>query len=98
MSGILYFLVAILVFGLIIFVHEFGHFLAARAAGIRVLNSRWLRPKLVGWRRKETDYSLRLLPLAATASSRGRTNPPATPGRSPTPVWSAFSPSSRARR
>ncbi len=63
---------AILVFGLIIFVHEFGHFLAARAAGIRVLEfAMGFRPKLVGWRRKETDSSLRLLPLGGYCKFEG---------------------------
>ena len=30
-------LVAVLFFGLIIFIHEFGHFMAAKAAGVHVL-------------------------------------------------------------
>ena len=72
MSGILYFLVALLVFGLIIFVHELGHFLAARASGIRVLEfAMGFGPKLIGWRRKETDYSIRLAPLGGYCKFEG---------------------------
>lgn len=55
---------AIFVFGLLIFVHELGHYLAARISGIRVLElAIGFGPKLIGWRKKETDYSLRIFPL-----------------------------------
>jgi len=37
MSTALYIIIAILVFGILIAVHELGHFLAARACGVRVL-------------------------------------------------------------
>ena len=36
MSTVFYVLLAILVLGVCIFVHELGHFLAARACGLRV--------------------------------------------------------------
>lgn len=55
---------SIVVFGLLIFFHELGHFIAARACGIEVLElAIGFGPKIFGWRREETDYSLRLLPL-----------------------------------
>jgi regulator of sigma E protease len=55
---------SIFVFGLLIFFHEVGHFLAARANGIEVLElAIGFGPKLLGWRRNKTDYSLRLFPL-----------------------------------
>ncbi|NLA12153.1 MAG: site-2 protease family protein, partial [Firmicutes bacterium] len=55
---------SIFVFGLLIFFHELGHFLAARACGIAVLElAIGFGPKIFGWRRDNTDYSLRLLPL-----------------------------------
>lgn len=55
---------SILVFGLLIFFHELGHFLAARACGIEVLElAIGFGPKIFGWRRDQTDYSLRLFPL-----------------------------------
>jgi len=55
---------AIFVFGVIIFVHEFGHYLAARRAGIKVLElALGFGPRLLGWSRDGTDYSLRAVPL-----------------------------------
>jgi regulator of sigma E protease len=92
MSGILYFLVALLVFGLIVFVHELGHFLAARATGIRVLEfAMGFGPKLVGWRRKETDYSLRLLPLGGYCKFEGEDESSGDPRAfTNAPVWKRF--------
>ncbi|HOB29401.1 MAG: RIP metalloprotease RseP [Dethiobacteria bacterium] len=55
---------SIFVFGLLIFFHEFGHFLAARANGIQVLElAIGFGPKIFGWKKKGTAYSLRLFPL-----------------------------------
>ncbi len=92
MSGILYLFVALLVFGLIIFVHELGHFLAARATGIRVLEfAMGFGPKLVGWRRKETDYSLRLLPLGGYCKFEGEDESSGDPRAfTNAPVWKRF--------
>lgn len=57
--------VSLLVFGSVVLVHELGHFLAARAAGIRVEEfSVGIGPRLCGRVGKNgTRYSLRLLPL-----------------------------------
>ena len=57
--------VSLLVFGSVVLVHELGHFLAARAAGIRVEEfSVGLGPRLWSFTGKNgTRYSLRLLPL-----------------------------------
>ncbi|HUT56316.1 MAG TPA: site-2 protease family protein, partial [Phycisphaerae bacterium] len=50
--------------GLVVFVHEFGHFLAAKAVGIKVLCfAMGMGPRLVGIRRGGTDYCVNLLPL-----------------------------------
>jgi regulator of sigma E protease len=89
MSGILYLLVALLVFGLIIFVHELGHFLVARATGIRVLEfAMGFGPKIIGWRRKETDYSLRLLPLGGYCKFEGEDESSGDPRAfTNAPVW-----------
>jgi len=55
---------AIFVFGIIIFVHEYGHYLAARRNGIKVLElSLGFGPRLLGWSKDGTDYSLRAIPL-----------------------------------
>ncbi|MGO0122688.1 RIP metalloprotease RseP [Desulfothermobacter acidiphilus] len=57
-------LAVIFVFGLIIFIHEAGHFLAARLVGVGVYEfSMGFGPKLGGFKRRETEYNLRLVPL-----------------------------------
>lgn len=54
----------IFVFGLMVLIHEMGHFLMAKRAGIKVLEFAFgIGPKLFGIQRKETLYSLRLFPL-----------------------------------
>ena len=66
MSTVLYILIALLLLGILITVHELGHFLAARMTGIAVKEfAIGFGPKLVSWKGKkhETVYSLRLLPL-----------------------------------
>jgi len=58
-------LVAFLVLlGVLITVHELGHFLVAKASGVRVLTfSIGFGPTLVSFRRGETEYRVGLLPL-----------------------------------
>ena len=57
-------LAPVLVFGLVIFVHEFGHFIAAKAMGVYAPRfSIGFGPALWRWRRGETEYVLALLPL-----------------------------------
>ena len=58
------FIAAVFVFGITVFVHELGHFILARLSGIRVLElALGLGPKLVGFRRNEINYSLRIFPV-----------------------------------
>lgn len=58
------FIASVFVFGLLILVHELGHFFVARLAGIRVLElAIGFGPKLAGWSKEGTDYSLRAFPL-----------------------------------
>src|SRR3954466_2018550 len=57
-------LAPLLVFGLVIFVHELGHFLAAKAAGVYAPRfSIGFGPALFRKRRGETEYVLAALPL-----------------------------------
>lgn len=57
-------LAAIVVLGILIFVHELGHFLVAKRSGVGVLKfSLGFGPKLVGVKRGETEYLLSALPL-----------------------------------
>jgi regulator of sigma E protease len=54
----------ILVLAPLVFIHELGHFLAAKAfrVGVSVF-SLGFGPRLAGFRRKETDYRISLIPL-----------------------------------
>ncbi len=57
-------LATIFVFGLLVFVHELGHFLTAKMVRMRVDEfAIGFGPKLVSFRRGETLYSLRIIPL-----------------------------------
>lgn len=54
----------IFVFGLLILFHELGHFITAKLVGMRVDEfAIGFGPKLVSWKRGETLYSLRIIPL-----------------------------------
>jgi len=55
---------AVVMLGVLIFVHELGHFLVAKRSGVGVLKfSLGFGPKLVGVKRGETEYLLSALPL-----------------------------------
>ena len=57
-------LATIFVFGLLVFVHELGHFLTAKATGMRVDEfAIGFGPEIYQVREGETLYSLRLIPL-----------------------------------
>jgi len=67
----------ILILGVIIFIHEFGHFLFAKKAGIYVFEfAIGMGPKIFGWKSKksETEYSIRLIPLGGFCSMAGESN------------------------
>ena len=64
MATILNFLIAVAIFGLFVFVHEWGHYMAARLSGIAVVEfAIGMGPVLFSWRRGDTIYSFRLLPF-----------------------------------
>ncbi len=59
-----YLLAAIPVFGVLVIVHEFGHFITAKWSGIRVDEfAIGFPPRLFGFKRGETLYSINVLPL-----------------------------------
>ena len=69
---ILTILVTILVLGVLIFVHELGHFAAAKSVGIDVPRfSIGLGPKMMGFRRGETEYVLSWIPLGGYVKMAG---------------------------
>lgn len=54
----------ILVLGILVFVHEFGHFIVAKAFKIGVpIFSLGFGPRIAGFRRKETEYRVSAIPL-----------------------------------
>ena len=55
---------AVIIFGVLIIVHETGHFLVAKRSGVRVIRySVGYPPKIFGIRRGETEYAFGALPL-----------------------------------
>ncbi len=59
-------------FALIIFIHEFGHFITAKKCGVQVNEfAIGMGPKLIQFTRGETKYTLRLLPIGGYCSMEG---------------------------
>lgn len=57
-------IIALIVFGLIIFFHELGHFLFAKKNGIAVMEfAVGMGPTLFSFQKKETKYSLKIIPI-----------------------------------
>ena len=73
MSNLFFILLAILIFGVLIAIHEWGHFIAARSCGIKVLEfSVGMGPQL--WHKhdkKGTQISLRAIPIGGFCSFEG---------------------------
>ncbi len=64
----------IFVLGVLIFVHELGHFLAARRIGVRVLTfSLGFGPKILSTRRGDTEYCISAIPLGGYVKMAGET-------------------------
>ena len=69
---LLYVFIAVLMFGILIALHEFGHFVAAKACGVKVNEfAIGMGPLLVHKKGKETDYSLRWLPIGGFCAMEG---------------------------
>ncbi len=59
-------IVAIIMLGLLVTIHELGHFWVARLLKIKAFEvSIFVGPKLIDWRRKDVEYSIRALPFGA---------------------------------
>lgn len=83
-------IVAILVFGLIVLIHEFGHFIVAKKCGIGVLEfSIGMGPRICSFVKGETRYSIKALPFGGSCMMLGEdeneTDPKAFNNK---PVWS----------
>ncbi len=67
--SILYFIIAL---GVLIFIHELGHFIMAKRAGVRVETfSLGFGPRLIGFRKGETLYKISALPLGGYVKLTG---------------------------
>src|SRR5258708_38513838 len=61
-----------LVLGVLVFVHEFGHYAVAKLCGVRVeVFSLGFGKRLLGFKRGDTDYRLSLLPLGGYVKMAG---------------------------
>lgn len=64
-------IIAFLLFSLIVFIHELGHFLFARRAGVKIHEfAIGMGPKVFSIKR-DVEYSIRLLPLGGFVSMEG---------------------------
>ncbi len=71
-SKIVPFLIAILFFGVIILIHEFGHFIFAKAFGVKVNEfAIGMGPTILKKQGKETKYALRLFPIGGFVAMEG---------------------------
>ena len=89
---ILFILITILLFGALIAIHEFGHFIAAKTLGVRVEEfAIGMGPKLLSRTRGETTYSLRALPIGGFCSMEGEEEASDDPRSfSGKPAWKKF--------
>lgn len=77
---ILYILVAVLIFGIIILIHEFGHFAVAKACDIKVNEfAIGMGPKIFSFGKGETKFSLRAIPMGGYVSMEGEDEDSADP-------------------
>ena len=64
-------LIALMIFSLIVIIHELGHFLLAKFNGIVVTEfSLGMGPRLLSTERGGTRYSLKLLPFGGSCSGQ----------------------------
>lgn len=64
--------VAIMLFLILIIIHEFGHFIAAKLLGVRVNEfAVGFGPKLIKWGKGETKYAINLIPFGGYCAMEG---------------------------
>lgn len=64
--------IAIILFLILILIHEFGHFIAAKLLGVRVNEfAIGFGPKLFKWGKKETKYAVNLVPFGGYCAMEG---------------------------
>ena len=64
--------VALVVFSIIVFFHELGHFAVAKKCGVTVHEfAIGMGPKIIGIKKNETEYTVRILPLGGFVRMEG---------------------------
>lgn len=72
MSGFVNIILAVLILGLLVTIHEFGHFFVAKLSGIKVNKfAIGMGPRLVKFTKGDTEYSLRLFPIGGFCAMEG---------------------------
>ncbi|MBQ9018962.1 MAG: RIP metalloprotease RseP [Bacilli bacterium] len=72
MSIIINLLLFILILGVIVFVHEFGHFILAKMNGVYVYEfALGMGPKICGFKKGDTEYNLRAVPIGGFCQLAG---------------------------
>ena len=78
--SVFYVIVAILIFGLLIAVHELGHFTAAKLSGVKVTEfAVGMGPAIIKKQRGETLYTLRCIPFGGFCAMEGEDEDSADP-------------------
>ncbi len=68
----MFFAIFVLVLGILIFVHEFGHFVVAKRSGVIVEEfSLGFGPRICSWRMADTRYSICIIPLGGFVKLAG---------------------------
>ncbi len=64
--------VTILIFGLLIFIHEFGHYIVARLFGVGIIEfAVGMGPKIKTWKGKYNDFTIRAIPIGGFVNMVG---------------------------
>ena len=84
----MYVLLALLIFGFLIFIHELGHFLAAKALDVRVNEfSICMGPAIVQKKIGETNYALRCIPIGGYCAMEGEDEASSDPRAFTSKTW-----------
>ena len=84
----MYILFAILIFGFLIFIHELGHFLTAKALDVQVNEfSICMGPAIVKKQKGETLYALRCIPVGGYCAMEGEDEESDNPRAFTSKVW-----------
>lgn len=84
----MYILIAILIFGFLIFIHELGHFLTAKALDVQVNEfSICMGPAIFKKQKGETLYALRCLPIGGYCAMEGEDEESENPRAFTSKAW-----------